>query len=71
MGKRARLRFPILFLGVYIRRYFGDVWGGIPIGSSVFEPGRNPRRLTGKSILGVVLGEVETAFPLSKSRQKK
>ena len=29
MGKRARLRFPILFLGVYIRRYFGDVWGGI------------------------------------------
>ena len=52
MGKRARLRFPILFLGVYIRRYFGDVWGRIPIGSSVFERGRNTRRSIGKSIWG-------------------
>ena len=29
MGKRAQLRFPILFLGAYIGGYFGNVWGGI------------------------------------------
>ena len=66
IGKRAQLRFPILFLGVYIRRYFGDVWGGIPIGSSVFERGRNTRRPTGKSIWGSFWGRLKQRFPYLK-----